>query len=152
MLSRNRGIAVVVGIVGLLGAMALAAPHAPRVILGEEPGPLLKSLQQEPAVALAPAALVLRDQQERTGSGDVVVTRSYSYAGSPEPEAVFAYYREALPASGWSLMSPAPPTARSREVYLKTIAGKKVRYVVDADAGGAFTEVRLIYDIGLIGG
>ena len=151
-LSLGRGVAVFAGIVALLGAIVFAAPHARRVILGERPGPLLKSLQPEPAVALAPAALVFRTQQERGRSGFVAVTRNYSYAGPPEPEMVFAYYSEALPSSGWSLKSPGPATAAGREVYLKTIAGKEVRYVVAADAGGVSTEVWLLYDTGLIGG
>ena len=65
---------------------------------------------------------------------------------------VFAYYREALPSSGWSLIAPAPSTAAGREVYLKTIAGKEVKYAVAADAGDVYTEVWLLYDTGLIGG
>lgn len=152
MLSRGRGVALLAGIVALLATMVFAAPHARRVILGEQPGPLLESLQQDPSVALAPAGLVFSTQRERGGSGNVAVTRSYSYAGSPEPAMVFAYYREALPSSGWSLISPAPPNLAGREVYLKTIAGKEVTYVVAADAGEAYTEIWLLYDTGLIGG
>jgi hypothetical protein len=150
--SLGHGVAVFAGIVALMGAVVVAAPHARRVLVGEQPGPLLKSLQREPVVTLAPSALVFRTQQARAGSGSVAVTRNYSYSGAPEPEMVFGYYRGALPSFGWSLTSPAPSGSAGREVYFKTIAGKDVRYVVAADAGGASTEIWLLYDTGLIGG